>query len=106
MVQNEDSRKRVATVDGIKATSLSIGGASDSGSNRLEKKPRREVEKPVLNDNENHTSTDPFIDAENKEIARLEKLMGIKGGAYVISLLYKNKYHECNVHSVLCREKW
>jgi hypothetical protein len=23
---------------------------------------------------------DPYIDAENKEIARLEKLMGIKGG--------------------------
>lgn len=25
-------------------------------------------------------AVDPFIDAENKEIARLEKLMGIKGG--------------------------
>ena len=86
MVQNEDSRKRVATVDVIKATSLSIEGASDSGSNRLMKKPRREVEKPVLNDSENHPSSDPFIDAENKEIARLEKLMGIKGGTYVIKL--------------------
>ena len=26
------------------------------------------------------TAPDPYIDAENKEIARLEKLMGIKGG--------------------------
>lgn len=26
------------------------------------------------------TGPDPYIDAENKEIARLEKLMGIKGG--------------------------
>lgn len=25
-------------------------------------------------------ASDPYIDAENKEIARLEKLMGIKGG--------------------------
>ena len=25
-------------------------------------------------------AVDPYIDAENKEIARLEKLMGIKGG--------------------------
>lgn len=50
------------------------------------KKTRREAEKPVLNDNENHTSTDPFIDAENKEIARLEKLMGIKGGTYATNL--------------------
>ena len=82
MVHNEESRKRVATGDAVKVASLNVKGTSNTGEKVVLKKPRREVEKSVLNDGENHTSIDPFIDAENKEIARLEKLMGIKGGMH------------------------
>lgn len=80
VVQKEESRKRVATGDSFKVASLNAKGKFDTAEKMVSKKPRREVEKSVLNDGENHTSIDPFIDAENKEIARLEKLMGIKGG--------------------------
>jgi hypothetical protein len=82
VVQKEENRKRVATGDAIKLVSFNTKGKPDTVEKMVSKKPRREVEKSVLNDGENHTSIDPFIDAENKEIARLEKLMGIKGGKY------------------------
>jgi hypothetical protein len=82
VVQKDESRKRVATGDAVKPASFNAKGKSDIVEKMLLKKPRREVEKSVLNDGENHTSIDPFIDAENKEIARLEKLMGIKGGKH------------------------
>ena len=82
VVQKEESRKRVATGDAVKLASFDAKRKPDTVEKTVSKKPRREVEKSVLNDGENYTSIDPFIDAENKEIARLEKLMGIKGGKH------------------------
>jgi hypothetical protein len=38
-------------------------------------------------------ASNPYIDAEDKEIARLEKLMGIKGGEAV------NSFGACEMHT-------
>lgn len=45
------------------------------------------IKNTVKNSSLSLIPVDPYIDAENKEIARLEKLMGIKGGKHIQILL-------------------
>ena len=100
MLQNEESRKRVATGDALKVTSVNTKGIPDTGERTLPKKPRRDVEKSVMDDGEIKVSTDPFIDAENKEIARLEKLMGIKGGKHQMTIYADLRTFSCIEHAL------
>jgi hypothetical protein len=70
----------VARKDGPILSTLKKKREAEARNEAPSKKTKVDSEERETRNDPKFATVDPFIDAENKEIARLEKLMGIKGG--------------------------
>lgn len=70
----------IARKDGPLLSTLKKKREAEARNEVPSKKMKAESEQQETRKDPAFATVDPYIDAENKEIARLEKLMGIKGG--------------------------